>query len=130
MSVPVTSLYAGLLSLMLVVLTIRVIKRRWSKKIGILDGGDQEMAQAIRVHGNFTEYVPMILLLMVIFELNGVSLYVLHAMGITVLLTRVLHSIGLSRTTKGGLFRVYGMRGTVYMLAAAGCGAVLWPFMG
>jgi len=129
MSVPVTGLYAGLLSVILAVLTVRVTRRRRAKKIGILDRGDQEMIQAIRVHGNFTEYVPAILILMAALELNGVPYYVIHAMGGMALLSRVSHAVGLSRTIRGGKLRIYGMFGTISLLIAGGVGAVLWSLI-
>ena len=130
MNLPVTSLYAGLMAFMLLVLTIRVVRTRREKKIGILSGGDQEMAQAIRVHGNFTEYVPMVLILMIITELNDIPVLFLHAMGVVLLSSRFIHAIGLNRTVKGGKYRVYGMYATAVLLVSGGGVAVLWPYIG
>ncbi len=130
MIVPVTSFYAGVLAFMLLVLTIRVTRNRRRKRIGILSGDDQEMAQAIRVHGNFIEYVPILLILMTVLELNGISPYFLHAIGFILVISRLSHAIGLSRSTKGGKLRVYGMYATAIMLTAGGGLAVVWPFIG
>jgi uncharacterized membrane protein YecN with MAPEG domain len=130
MSVPVTSLYAGLLAYMYLILTIRVTRNRHQKRIGILEGDDQEMAQAIRVHGNFSEYVPIILILMALSELNDLPPYFLHVMGIVVLGSRISHAIGLTQTTKGGKFRVYGMYATAFVLVIGGGVAIVWPYIG
>ena len=120
MIVYVTGFYAGFLAIMLVVLTKRVVGLRYAKKIGIDTGADKEMIQAVRVHGNFTEYVPIILILMGILELNGTPSIYLHVMGIVLVISRISHAIGLSRTIRGGKLRVYGMFATIMMLVAGG----------
>lgn len=129
MNVPVTSLYAGLLAFMYLVLTLRVTRQRRQKRIGILNGDDQEMAQAVRVHGNFAEYVPLILVLMVVSELNQISSYFLHAMGIILLGSRISHAVGLTQTTRGGKCRIYGMYLTALLLSVGGGMAIVWPLL-
>jgi uncharacterized membrane protein YecN with MAPEG domain len=64
MPIPATLITAGLLGLVFLALTIRVVGRRVSGKIMIGDGGDSQMLERIRAHANFTEYVPLTLLLM------------------------------------------------------------------
>ena len=76
----VTPLYAGLLVLWFLVLSIRVIRRHGSGGIALGDGGDPGMLRVIRGHANFAEYVPLALLLMAILELSRFSIYVLHAL--------------------------------------------------
>ena len=56
-------LYAALLGLILVYLSYRVVSYRVKYKVGIGDGGNTKLARAIRVQGNFVEYVPIALLL-------------------------------------------------------------------
>jgi uncharacterized protein len=104
----VTPLYAGLLGLWFLVLSIRVIRRRGSEKIALGDGGNTGMARVIRGHANFAEYVPLALLLMAMLELNHVSIYVLHALGIVLLIARLLHGYALSFTSKFMFGRVAG----------------------
>ena len=125
MPVPVTMLYAGLFAIMLAVLSVRVVRFRRSKKIGILTGDDQEMAQAVRVHGNFTEYVPMALILMALLELNGAPSLSIHTMGIVFAVGRLLHAIGLTQTIRGGKLRVVGMLLTFVVLVSGGATALL-----
>ena len=55
----ITAVYAGILALMLVMLGILVVKNRYRAKVGLFDGGDEQLGQAIRVHGNFAEYLPV-----------------------------------------------------------------------
>jgi len=56
------------------------------------------MLRVIRGHGNFAEYVPFILLLMALLELGHTSKYALHALGIALVLARLLHGYALSFT--------------------------------
>jgi len=92
----VTPLYAGLLVLWFLVLSVRVIRRRGAEKIALGDGGNAGMMRLIRGHANFAEYVPLALLLMALLELGHFSIYVLHALGLTLLVARLLHGYALS----------------------------------
>jgi uncharacterized membrane protein YecN with MAPEG domain len=92
---PVTLLYAGLLGLLMMVLVLRISLIRRGRKIAFGDGGDVELASRIRVFGNFTEYVPMLLILMGLLELDGAPVLFLHGLGILFVAARVLHALGL-----------------------------------
>lgn len=91
----VTPLYAGLLAIWFFALSYRVVLQR-GHGIGLGDGGDPELLRRIRGHGNFAEYVPLILLMMALLELSKHSTLLLHALGVTLLLARVLHGLALS----------------------------------
>ncbi|HEV7822706.1 MAG TPA: MAPEG family protein [Burkholderiales bacterium] len=104
----VTPLYAGLLALLLLVLSIRVIRRRGRDKISIGDGGNTSMSRVIRGHANFTEYVPLALLLMLMLEMSHFSIYVLHGLGIVLLIARLLHGYAFSFTSQFMFGRVAG----------------------
>ena len=112
----VTPLYAGLLVLWFLVLSIRVIRRRGSEKIYLGDGGNPRMARVIRGHANFTEYVPLARLLMAMLEMSHYSIYLLHALGIALLLARLLHGYALSFTEKFLFGRVAGASLTFLVL--------------
>jgi hypothetical protein len=49
----VTSLYAGVLVLILVGLSMRVIRVRRGQRIGIGDGNDEDLARRIRAHRRY-----------------------------------------------------------------------------
>ena len=112
----VTPLYAGLLAFLLLVLSIRVIRRRGSEKISIGDGGDTSMARLIRGHANFTEYVPLALLLMLMLEMSHFSIYVLHGLGIALLIGRLIHGYALSFTSQFMFGRVAGAALTFFVI--------------
>ena len=111
--VPITALYASVLALLMLVLALRIIRLRWKLRVGIGDGGDKAMSRAIRVHGNATEYVPIVLLLLLVAELNHASSTLLHACGIVFVVARILHALGLGRSIGASWERMAGTVGTV-----------------
>ena len=66
----ITPLYATLAAVILIVLALRVIGARRSRRVAIGDGADDDLARRIRAHGNFTEYAPLALVL----ELGGAEI--------------------------------------------------------
>ncbi|WP_297771881.1 MAPEG family protein [uncultured Roseovarius sp.] len=117
MSLTVTPLYAGLLGLLFVILSIRVITTRFTARVTLGDGDDKMLGKRIRVHGNFAEYAPMALILLTLAELQGAPLWVVHLLGLMLLAGRVIHAIGLGRTPQIMLLRRAGMILTFAMIA-------------
>lgn len=103
----VTPVYAALLALLYVFLSLRVIGVRRSDKVSLGDGGSEELQRRIRVHGNFAEYVPIGLILMTLAEMQSRSIYALHAIGLCLVAGRVLHALGV--TGRQATPRVVGM---------------------
>src|SRR6266849_9050648 len=91
----VTPLYASLLVLWFVVLSVRVVNIR---RRGIIfgDNGDVKVTRVVRAQANFAEYVPLALLLMGFLEVGRFSIYILHALGLTLLIARLIHGFALS----------------------------------
>jgi uncharacterized membrane protein YecN with MAPEG domain len=104
----ITLLFAALNSLLLLVLVGRVSRLRHGRRIGFGDGGDPDLARAIRVHANFVEHVPFALLLLGLLELNGLAAPWLWAFGSALLVARLMHAAGLSRTSGASFGRFYG----------------------
>jgi len=115
----VTPLYAGLLAMWYLVLSIRVIQYRGAAKINLGDGGDPHMLRLQRAHANFSEYVPLILLMIGLLELSHVSIYILHGLGAALLVARLLHGIALSFTEKWMFGRFWGTLLTFILLLLA-----------
>lgn len=116
---PIVSLYAALLAILFVGLSIRTIRLRRSLKIAIGDRGSTEMLRAMRVHSNFAEYVPLALLLMALVEVGGGSPWVLHGLGLLLLTGRASHAYGVSQTSEVFAFRVAGMAMTFATILCA-----------
>jgi uncharacterized membrane protein YecN with MAPEG domain len=115
----VTPLYAGLLAVLYVFLSLRVVQYR-QKGIPLGDGGDPKMLRVIRGHANFAEYVPLALMLMLVLEMSRFSVYVLHALGIALVVSRLLHGYALSFTPRFRFGRVWGAGITFFVLLVEG----------
>lgn len=112
-----TAIYTGLCTLMLIGLANEVVYLRRTRKISLGFGGDKDLGRAIRVHGNYAENVPFALLVMAGLELTGAPTWELHALGVAVIVSRMLHRLGIRRGGGISFGRFYGM-------------AVLWLSMG
>lgn len=93
----VTSIYAGLATILIVVLALRVVLHRRRLAVGLGDGGDRDLQQCIRVHANAIENLPLALILLLLLELRGIPAPWLHGLGSALLVARVLHAWGFSR---------------------------------
>lgn len=110
MTMPViTALYAGILGFLGLVLASRVVQHRQKHRIALGDEGNEDMQRAMRVFGNFTEYVPMILLLTGFGEMLGAHKWLTHALGASLVAGRLLHAWGLSKTSGASLGRLFGV---------------------
>jgi uncharacterized protein len=105
----IAGVYVALITLMGVLLTVRVIRLRRTKLIGIGDGGDKTVARAIRVHGNFAENAPFALAVLVMLALTGGPAWALHAIGLLFLAGRGAHAFGLTQSAGSSIGRVAGM---------------------
>jgi uncharacterized membrane protein YecN with MAPEG domain len=112
----VTPLYAGLLVLLFVVLSIRVIASRLRGRVAFGDGGNPALLRRIRGHANFVEYVPLALVLMAVLEMSRFSIYVLHAVGILLLVGRLLHGYAFSFAAHSRFGRRVGAALTLLVL--------------
>jgi hypothetical protein len=93
--VPITGFYAGVLALIVIYLGFQVGAARLRTNVSILHGDDMELAERIRRHANFTESVPLALILLAVLELNGWSALLLHVLGGALVVARIAHPLGL-----------------------------------
>ena len=114
----IISIYAALLGLGYVGLAVRVIRLRRQVKIALGSGGSRQLERAIRVHANFSEYVPLALILATFAEMRGYPSMLIHAFGLTLVSGRVLHAYGVSQENENLRFRVAGMALTFTSLIA------------
>jgi uncharacterized protein len=103
----ITSIYAAILAIIMIVLSTHISMQRGKANVSILDGGNAELQLRIRRHGNFIENVPMALILMFLAELDGVGSNWIHAAGLLLVGGRIFHAIGL-RADKATLLRMIG----------------------
>lgn len=120
----ITALYAGLLGLAYVPLGWRVARMRFKYRVGIGDGGNKDLARAIRVHGNFGEYVPLALVLLLVVELLGSSAWAVHVLGIWLVVARIAHAQGLNSSVGTSPGRFSGIVLTWLQIVAASLVAI------
>ncbi|MEO1324671.1 MAG: MAPEG family protein [Pseudomonadota bacterium] len=92
----VSGVYIAINILMLVWFAMRVVARRFRGKISLGDGGSEDLARAIRVHGNASEYVPPMLIGLLALAFLDAPIWSLHALGIGFTLGRLMHALGMS----------------------------------
>lgn len=124
---PITTLYAGALALVLMVLSIRVIQARGATKVFMGDGGNELMIRRMRGQANFVEYVPMALILLGLLEYRGTAAWLLHALGATLLVARLLHGYAFAFAEH---FPPGRFGGAVLTQLVVGVGAVLALWQG
>ncbi|WP_321146476.1 MAPEG family protein, partial [Providencia alcalifaciens] len=108
-------LYAVLGALLILRLSLNVVKLRNQYRVSVGDGGFSELQTAIRVHGNAIEYIPISLILLLLMEMNGAKVWMIHVCGILLIASRMLHSYGLKNHDYSQ--RRMGMMGTYLALA-------------
>jgi uncharacterized membrane protein YecN with MAPEG domain len=122
---PITALYAALLTLIAIVLGYQVGRARLQAGVSILHGDDMELATLIRRHANFTESVPLALILIAALELNGAGAGLLHGLGAALVLCRIAHPIGLRHDDMRQPLRGIGAGGTTLVMLIAAL-VLLW----
>lgn len=115
----IVPLYAASLALLFVALSVRTLRLRRALGVPIGDGGNASMLRAMRVHANFAEYVPFCLLLLLFVEARGAPPWLVHALGAGLLVGRIAHALGVSRTQENYRYRVFGMASTFTVLLSA-----------
>ena len=117
----VTAFYASLLAILLLILSISVIGLRGNPAFAFIaqGKGDEELLQrAIRAHANFTEYAPMMLILLYFLEASGTSDTKLQVLGGAFLLGRVAHGPCMGFMRSSVPLRVGGTAFTLMPLGA------------
>jgi uncharacterized protein len=108
MSLSVTTTYALPLVAIWFALWINVTSKRSALNASIGDAGDRDLLRRIRCHGNFIEWVPFVLVLMILAEMQGAGALWLHAAGVLLLIGRMAHPFGLKIDNAGHPLRYVG----------------------
>lgn len=108
MYLPVTTLYASLLGLILIFLSARVSRNRRRAKVSLGHGDDELLEKAARAQGNFIEYVPIALILLMLLELETSQMWLMHVLGAMLLLGRILHAWGVMQPRPVNFGRFWG----------------------
>lgn len=115
----IVPIYAALLALLFVALSIRTLGLRRRLRIAVGDAGNPTMLRAMRVHANFAEYVPLTLLILYFAETGGAGPGFVHGLCGALVVGRIAHAYGVSQQREDFRFRVLGMSLTFGALIAA-----------
>ena len=118
MPLSITAIYASVLALIILALGINVTAHRIKLRISIGDGGHPQMLRMIRLHANAIEYIPIALLLMALYEINGGWHWALHIVGIALVAGRLIQTAGMWANDVAGNGRRIGQLLTWLSLAA------------
>lgn len=123
MILPITTLATIALTGLFIVLTIRVVQARGVAGVSLGDGGDVRLTRTIRGQANFVENVPIALLLILLTEMQTVSLWPnvfgwIFALTVAVfVIGRTLHGIAFGFTMNWPFGRMVGMSLSVFSMA-------------
>jgi uncharacterized membrane protein YecN with MAPEG domain len=123
-------LWSGLLILLFVVLSIRVVLHRRRHKVLFGEGGVHEMTLASRGFGNAAEYIPVGIGALILLALGGWATWTIHAVGAAFFLGRLVHPWGLVSGKGPGLGRMVGMALTWTALITAAGLLIACPLLG
>ena len=118
----ITAIYLALLALLYTVLAVQVGRLRQRDRALFGDNGNQQLRSAIRAHANFIEYVPIITLMVAMLEMSGLSAAWVHLFMAALLVSRLLHPLGMyaaPNTPHFRIGRVGGITITVVLLLAS-----------
>ena len=127
----ITSAYLGILALLYLVLGLQVSRLRRGHRVLFGDGDNIKLRSAIRAHANFIEYVPIITLMVAMLEMSGLGATWVHLLMGALLVSRLLHPLGMyvgPRTLRFQICRVGGIVLTLLVMAGA-ASLLLWRFL-
>ena len=119
MPTPAIAPYAALLGLMMIALSFWVSFARRRAGVSLGWGEDPELMRRVRAFGNFAEWVPLALLLLIMAEAAGAPAAAIHFGGAALVIGRVLHPVGLFPHRLVTPLRVAGMVGTYLAILVA-----------
>ena len=110
---------AAVFGLLHVIFTLRVGNYRFKSRISLGDGGDPEMRNRIRAHGNFIENVPIAVLLILLNDLDGAQDSTLLVIGSILIASRLTRYLTITTPRLPWILRPLSMLGTPGIILAA-----------
>ncbi len=129
MQASITLSYASLLGILFIYLSYNVVAFRRRERVDIGMGESQGMARSVRAQGNFAEYVPLALILMLALETTHAQALLVHLVGLLLLIGRILHAVGFPRKTGPTFGRVWGTVLTWGAIVIASLGGIYYTIM-
>lgn len=104
----IVGFYTALNFLLLPILLVRVGQMRMQAKVSLGDGENKDLRARIRTHGNYTENAPFVLIGLLLLALLQAPALLLHILGISFILARLLHAHGMAQPKAVGKGRILG----------------------
>ena len=121
---PVTTLLAGYMALLLIVLSARVVGARQAS------ASEELLTRRMRGQANFTEYVPVALILFAILEWQDFNSWVLAILALAFAFGRTIHGYAFAFTDYWAFGRLYGTIITFTVVGALGLIALVMGLIG
>lgn len=120
-------IYASVGAFLIVWLSLYVIKVRHNQQISLGDGDNSQLITAMAAQSNALEYIPISLILLFSLEYNNGPLWLIHALGISLLIGRVIHAKAI--LSENLELRVTGMKITIWVIILlASCNIIFLPY--
>ena len=116
----ISALTAGILIVMQMALALTVALARRRNRQSLGDGGNKDVLQAARRHGNLAENAALFIAGFTLRELLGGDRVELEILCAVFVLARVSHAIGLSMPNTVNRFRIIGITATIAVGVALG----------
>ena len=123
-AIQAAALCSGLLILLMLVLSGIVVSGRRRHLVSFGDGGNPDLMAASRAFGNCAEYATPGMIAMLLLAAVGAPVWMVHGVGATLLVGRIVHALGLLFQTGPSLGRVIGMLLTWVALLIAAVGLI------
>ena len=107
----ITAFFSSILALIFYKLSINVIRLRRKYKVSLGSSKKhKDLEQAIRAHGNLSEFLPIGLILLACLEINHLPKIVVFMCGLFFLIGRYLHATSFLKEEINSTNRVLGMK--------------------
>ncbi len=125
MALVATPIYAAILAVLFVYLSVKVIGARRGGYARPDHPEGWRFERAMRGHANFAEYTPLALILVLLLEVNGAPVWAVHLVGAMFVVGRVLHAAAFGTERGMFMFRQIGTGSTLTALLL-GAGLNVW----
>ena len=122
------ALWVGLHILLMWYLKLRVGATRGKTKVNFGDGDNEQMQRSLRVQGNAVEDVPVTLIGLVMLAFVSAPLWLIHAGGGVLLVSRILHAFGLGKSSGLSFGCLVGTLGSIIVMLAVAIACIYFSF--
>ena len=95
MDLPITSGFAAVVVAGFIWLSVNAMLTRRAAKVSVGTGGNTILERAVRAQGNAAEYIPLMVVLVLLMELQGMISWVVMVLAMVFVMGRASHAYGL-----------------------------------